>query len=190
MTETTVKSKQKEWYALYTGFNQEKGVRDSILRKTSEAGYQDCIETIVIPVEKYIVKKNGTTETKERTLLPCYVFVKMDLSNGEILPLIRSVKGFIGYINPSDGKQKRYPEKINPRDIERFIGLNEEKNDIRIDNITFKIGDKIKITEGAFQTMFANIESIDNHKREVSISMMIFGRETKMVLSVEHIEKI
>jgi transcriptional antiterminator NusG len=187
---TITKTNNYNWYALYTGYNQEKGVKDALMRKAESEGYSNSIETIVIPVEKYISKKNGVSETKERVLLPCYIFVKMDISNGELIPLIRSVKGFIGFINPSDGKQKRYPEKINERDIERFINLNDEKNNITDNNIVYHIGDRVKIIDGAFNTMVATIENIDNHKKEVSVSIMIFGRETKMVLSVEQIENI
>ena len=92
------------------------------------------------------------------------------------------VGDFIG----SNGK----PTPMSPRDQAKMLEEAEKtEDDTRLD-VQFKKGDKIKVTNGAFQNFEGEVEEIIPDKGMVRIITTIFGRPTPLELEYWQIEKM
>jgi len=55
--------------------------------------------------------------------------------------------------------------------------------------VNFKVGDKVRITEGAFADFHGSVEEIDVERGKVRILVSIFGRETPVDVDFLQVEK-
>ena len=180
------KDERFEWYALMCIPNHEKSVKKTIESNLNLANLNRWVDIIHVPTMKEAHVKNGKRVLKEKTMIPGYILVHMDLSNGEVIPCIKNSKGVSSWLNPTDGKAKTRPERMRNRDVERFLNVAEERNEsIEID---FSIGETIEITSGAFSTFKGVITYINNDK--VNVCTEVFGRETMVELNMNGIKKI
>ncbi len=176
-----------KWYAIYCPSNQEKSTKQNIERELKSRSLENWVESIEVPVETIIVKSKGKNIKREKVLIPCYIFVKANISNGEVINTLRFSKGVLGFINPSDGKSSQRPEPLKDSEVMKFL----RKGDDIIDNsIKFYSGDNVKIIDGAFSSFVGVIDSVDNNKKVVKVIVKIFSRDTPVDLEFTQIEKI
>ena len=86
------------WYVIhvYSGF--EKKVAQSIEEQAKQAGLDERIEQVLVPVEEVVEMRRGAKINAERKFFPGYVLVKMDM-NDETWHLVKNtpkVTGFLG----------------------------------------------------------------------------------------------
>jgi transcriptional antiterminator NusG len=56
--------------------------------------------------------------------------------------------------------------------------------------INFAISDTVEVMEGPFANFQGKVEEIDDTKGKVKVSIDIFGRETKMELDFDQVQKV
>ncbi|GAT78028.1 transcription antitermination protein NUSG [Ehrlichia ruminantium] len=56
--------------------------------------------------------------------------------------------------------------------------------------VNFDIGDEVVINDGLFQDFNGKVEYINEDKKIAGVSVMIFGRLTKIEFKLEHIQKV
>ncbi|MDS8922380.1 KOW motif-containing protein, partial [Streptococcus pneumoniae] len=57
-------------------------------------------------------------------------------------------------------------------------------------DIDFAVADTVEVMEGPFANFQGKVEEIDDTKGKVKVSIDIFGRETKMELDFEQVQKV
>jgi transcriptional antiterminator NusG len=176
-----------KWYALYCASNQEKSTKINLERNLRVSGLDKCVSKIEVPMDKVLIDYKGKKVQREKVVLPCYIFINMDISNGEILPLVRGTKGVLGFINPSDGKSRLTPEPLKNSQVEKFFKVSVPEENTS--GVKFNIGDRVRIIEGAFATFEGNIEAVDSSKKIVKVCVKIFSRETLLEVDFEHVDK-
>ena len=72
---------QFSWYTLKCTSNQEKTMKERILKRINEENLSEYVTNIVIPTEKEIKVVNGKKVLKERNIMPGYLLVQMDASH-------------------------------------------------------------------------------------------------------------
>ncbi len=186
---TTLNGEKYKWYAIYCSSNHEKKTKENIERELRYAKLENCVPKIVIPTEKVVIELKGKKILREKIVLPCYIFMNADLSNGELLPVIRNTKGVMGFINPSDGRSRRIPEALKDAEVEKFLKIGSDKGEDLL-KIKFFINERVKIMEGAFATFEGNIEKIDESKKTLKVIVKIFGRESPVDIEFHQVMKV
>ena len=87
-----------KWYVVRAISGQEKKVKQYIQVELERENKTEFVPEILIPTEKVYQVKNGKKVIKERNAFPGYVLVKADFSDAEILPLIKSITGIVGFL--------------------------------------------------------------------------------------------
>ena len=187
ITEELLIEEKFKWYALYCASNQEKSTKVNLERNLRVSGLDKFVSTIEVPTDKVLVNYKGKKIQREKVVLPCYIFINMDISNGEILPLVRSTKGVLGFINPSDGKSRTYPEPLKKSQVEKFFKVSVVEENTN--GVKFNVGDRVRIIEGAFSSFEGNIEAVDSSKKIVKVCVKIFSRETLLEVDFDHVDK-
>jgi len=173
------------WYVVQTYSGSEKAVLNGIKQRADRAGYGNNIEDILVPVKKVLQVKKGKKVEVEKNFYPGYVFVNMDLSN-ELWHLIKQIPKVSGFIS-QNGK----PSPISKAEVDNIFGQLEDDNLTLTGDIEFEIGESVKVIDGGpFDSFTGVIDSVDPNKKQLAVSVTIFGRSTPLKLEFNQVEKI
>jgi len=171
------------WYSLRVMSGKEEKIKDSIFRELEyEKDIAENVEDILIPTENVVDIKNGKKLVKKKVFFPGYILLKMEMNN-ETKFFIESINGVMSFVGP-----KGSPQSLNDAEIRRIIGSFDQDDDSvdAIEEIPFKVGDSVKVTDGPFKDFNGLIQEI-NDKNRIKVNVNIFGRPTPIELSFNQI---
>ncbi|MFT6880856.1 MAG: transcriptional antiterminator NusG [Psychromonas sp.] len=178
------------WYVLRAVSGQEKKIKMYIENEAERAKLKDFIPQILIPSEKIVEIRNGKKRVREKNFMPGYMLIQADLNNGEVMHMIKSLPGVIGFLR-KDGNSSIQPEPLRYSEVKRFLGSDSEAEEEVIDStISFVVGESVKVIDGPFSTFEGNVEEVYDDKKKLSVSVKIFGRSTPVELSYLQVEKL
>lgn len=144
---------------------------------------EDRFGEILIPTESVQeTTPSGKPRTREKTSLPGYLFIEMEMSEDAwyLIKETAKVTGFIGNQTPTPVKQSEIdalrpgttagPPKIKPK-------------------VVFEPGDEVRVIEGAFENFSGKVEEVKPEKLKLKVRVSIFGRETPVELDFSQVEK-
>ena len=94
---------------------------------------------------------------------------------------IPKVTGFLG----TTGTPVPVPEK----EIDKIMGRIKEGTLAPKTEITFDIGEQVKVCEGPFASFSGLVEEVDEERSRLKVSVSIFGRPTPIDLEYNQVEK-
>ncbi|MDR2511138.1 MAG: transcription termination/antitermination protein NusG [Bacteroidales bacterium] len=176
-------NEDKKWYVVRTAGGKEKKAKENLEGILALRGK---ISRVFYPTEKVVMEVRGKKVTKDRSVLPGYLFIELNSElTAEIIYLVRNgqhVSGFIG-----DGKE---PAAMRPEEVRRLLGQADEGLDIQSDLVNrFIIGESVKVKEGPFSNFSGKIESISADGKKLRVMISIFGRKTPIDLTHMQIER-
>ena len=95
---------------------------------------------------------------------------------------IQKVTGFLG----TTGK----PVPVQEKEIEKIMGTINEGKLAPKTQVTFDIGEQVKVCEGTFASVSGLLEEVDEEKSRLKVSVSIFGRPTPVDLEYNQVEKV
>jgi transcription termination/antitermination protein NusG len=174
-----------KWYVIQSYSGSEKSVMASIWQRAEKGNQSDKINEIVVPLKKIVEIRKGKKVEVEKNLYPGYVLIDMDLNN-TIWQIIRGIPKVSGFVS-SDGN----PKPLSQKEVDSiFNKLNDES--FTLSNTSdFEIGEAVKVIDGGpFDGFSGSIESVDHEKKELVVSVVIFGRATPVVIAFDQVEKV
>ena len=189
-TQTTPMATHMQFFVLRVASNKEDRVREALMRKVKIEGLESVVGRILVPTERVRSIKDGKRRDTDRKLYPGYVFIELELDKNGTIPekvwfMIKETEGVGDFIG-SNGK----PTPMSPRDQSKMLEEAEKADDEVSLKTEYKKGDKIKVTNGAFQNFEGEVEEIIPDKGMVRIITTIFGRPTPLELEYWQIEKM
>lgn len=159
-----------------------------VLKKGDLLEKEDKIESRasgLVKIKEYKDKRVVTVQhIEKRRLFPGYIFARMDMSE-ELLQLPEGLKcRFVG--NPplplDEEDMKVVKRKAGLLEIPKAVGPKIE--------VEFEVGEVVEIIEGPFADFTGAVVEIDKEREMATILVKIFGRETRVELSFESIQKV
>ncbi len=171
------------WYIINTLSGYEHKVAKLIKDHAEKKGFAAKFEEIVVPVENVTEIKKGKKVTAEKKIFPGYIMIKMELDDASwnLVKNIPRVAGFLG----GSGKPAPIPE----REVTRLMQQVQEGSVAKELELSYDIGETIKIIEGPFQTFSGVVDDVDLGKKRLKVSVSIFGRPTPVELEFNQVEK-
>lgn len=178
------------FFVLRVASNKEDRVREALMRKVKIEGLEGGVGRILVPTERVRSVVGGKRKDTDRKLYPGYVFIELDLDKNGMIPekvwfMIKETDGVGDFIG-SNGK----PTPMSPRDQDKMVEAAEKPEGELTHDVKFNKGDKIKVTNGAFQNFEGEVEELIPDKGMVRIITTIFGRPTPLELEYWQIEKM
>ena len=178
-------SPKMDWYILKVQSNRERSIAEALRRKIAIEGLDEFFGEVIVPMEKVTEFKGGKKKVVQRKLYPGYIVVNM-LINDDTWFAVRETSG-IGDFTGAHGK----PSPMLPHEVTRIIQTEEEETDDAPKlNIAFKLGDRVKIKEGTFESFEGEVNEIDEHSGRVTVMINIFGRSTPVELEYWQAEQL
>jgi len=173
----------KNWYIVQTfsGFEQKvaETLKDTI--KTKELG--DKIEEVLVPIHEVTEVKRGKRVQRKKKYFPSYVLVRMEM-NKDLYHMIKNIQKVTGFLGTT-GTPVPVPEK----EIDKIMGRIKEGTLIPKAQISFDVGEQVKVCEGPFASFSGLVEEVDEEKSRLKVSVSIFGRPTPIDLEYNQVEK-
>ncbi len=174
-------TEERGWYVIHCYSGYENKVRHNLEQRIDSMGMKEKIFDVVIPTQEEIEVKDGKRKTIERHIFPGYVLVNMILTE-ESWFIVRNTPGVTGFVGM--GNQ---PTPLRPEEVNSIIKRMEA--DAPVVNVTYKIGEKVRIVDGPFNDFRGTVSEIDPDKSKVRVMVNFFGRETPVELDFLQVEK-
>ena len=161
----------------------------------------DYIFQVEVPTEEVTEIKNGQRKQVNRTVLPGYILVRMDLTD-DSWSTVRNTPGVTGFV----GATSR-PTALSLDDVVKFLlpqgaakkaaaratssaassEASLERPEILVD---FEVGESVTVMDGPFATLPASISEVNAEQQKLKVLVSIFGRETPVELTFNQVAKI
>ena len=175
----------KNWYIVQTFSGFENKVAETLkdtIKKKNEL-LNDKIEDVLVPTHEVTEVKRGKRVQRKKKYFPSYVLVKMEM-NKELYHMIKNIKKVTGFLGTT-GTPVPVPEK----EIDKIMGRIKEGTLAPKTELTFDIGEQVKVCEGPFASFSGLVEEVDEEKSRLKVSVSIFGRPTPIELEYNQVEK-
>ena len=173
----------KHWYIVQTFSGSEQKVADTLNDNIKKKSLSEKIEEVLVPMHEITEVRKGKRVQSKKKYFPSYILVRMEMSKDlyHMIKNISKVTGFLGTM----GNPVPVPEK----EIEKIMGRIKEGTMIPKTQISFDIGEQVKVCEGPFASFSGLVEEVDEEKSRLKVSVSIFGRPTPIELEYNQVEK-
>ena len=181
---------EKQWYVIRAIGGKENKVKEYIETEIRHHHLEDYISQVLIPTEKVYSIRNGKKVSKEKVSSPGYVLVEAAFV-GQVPIILRNVPNVLGFLGDTkEESRKMIATPLRPQEVSRILGRVDEMNQMDEENeIPFFVGETVKVTDGPFSSFQGTIETVDNERKKLVVSVRIFGRKTPMELNFTQVEK-
>ena len=171
----------REWYVVHCYSGMETRVKRNLEHRVESMSMENRIFAVVVPTEEQIELKDGERRVVERRVFPGYILVQMILDD-DSWSVVRNTPGITGFVGIGNR-----PTPLSAAEVDHIMS-RIEAGQPRV-QVNFKVGDKVRITEGAFADFHGTVEEIDVERGKVRILVSIFGRETPVDVDFLQVEK-
>lgn len=172
----------KRWYVVRTYSGHENKVKIHLENEIKEAKMENRITNVIVPSEKIMEIKDGKRKTKTKTFLPGYILVEMVLDK-ETKHLVLNTPSVLSFAGP---RGEAVP--LQPDEVRRLLGRIEERKNVEVLAVPFRIGEPVKIIDGPFNNFTGVIQDINEEKVKLRVMVSIFGRKTPVELDFSQVE--
>ncbi len=177
------------WFVLRVASNLEKKMRDKLERRLKAVGLEERVPSVLVPTETISEMKGGRKKVIQRKLYPGYIMVEMYLDEEGQIPedvwfLIRETQGIGDFVGVS-----RAPVPMADHEVERILNGMRDTEETPQLKINFKLGDRVKINDGPFESYTGVVDEVNEMKGMVRVIVTIFGRETPVELEYWKVEQ-
>ena len=171
----------RAWYVIHCYSGNEDKVRHNIMQRIESMTMDTLIFDVVVPTEDEVNIKNGERVTVEKKVFPGYILVYMILTE-ESWYMVRNTPGVTGFVGMGND-----PTALQPEEVARILKRMESESP-RI-NVTFRMGERVRIVDGPFEDFYGKVSEIDMDRATVRVMVNFFGRETPVELDFLQVEE-
>tara|TARA_B110000196_G_C20979961_1_gene582913 strand:- start:167 stop:694 length:528 start_codon:yes stop_codon:yes gene_type:complete len=171
------------WYIVQTFSGFEQKVAETLKEIVKKQELNEKIGEILVPIHEVTEVVRGKRVQRKRKYFPSYVLVKMEMSK-DIYHMIKNIQKVTGFLGTT-GK----PAPVSEKEIDKIMGRIKEGTLAPKTQITYDIGEQVKVCEGPFASFSGLVEEVDEDKSRLKVSVSIFGRPTPIDLEYNQVEK-
>ena len=173
----------KNWYIVQTFSGFENKVADTLKDTIKAKELNEKIDEVLVPIHEVTEVKRGKRVQRKKKYFPSYVLVKMEM-NKELYHMIKNIQKVTGFLG-STGT----PIPVSEKEIDKIMGRIKEGSLLPKTQISFDIGEQVKVCEGPFASFSGLVEEVDEERSRLKVSVSIFGRPTPIDLEYSQVEK-
>ena len=173
----------KNWYIVQTFSGFEQKVAETIKENRKNKEMNEKIDEVLVPMHEVTEVKRGKRVQRKKKYFPSYILVKMEM-NKDLYHKIKNIQKVTGFLGPTGS-----PAPVSEKEIDKIMGRIKEGTLVPKPQISFDIGEQVKVCEGPFASFSGLVEEVDEEKSRLKVSVSIFGRPTPIDLEYNQVEK-
>ena len=170
---------EANWYVVHTYSGYENKVKANIDKTIENRHLEDQILEVRVPMEDVVELKNGEKKQVQKKMFPGYVLIHM-VMNDDTWYVVRNTRGVTGFVGPGSK-----PGPLTEKEIDA-LGISM----VREVEVDFEEGDSVVVTGGVWKDTVGVVQSINEAKQIVTISVELFGRETPVEISFAEVKSL
>ncbi|MDO5034782.1 MAG: transcription termination/antitermination protein NusG [Actinomycetaceae bacterium] len=183
-----------DWYVIHSYSGHERRVKANLEQRIQSQNAEDWIYQVEVPMETVTeLTKGGKKKQVDRVRIPGYVLVRMEM-NEKSWRVVKETPAVTGFVGDARDPVPLYLDEV----VNMLAPMWQAKADqveaaaavITPPAITFKVGESVTVTDGPFENMPATVSEVIPEQRKLTVSIMIFERETPIELTFDQVEKI
>ena len=171
------------WYIVQTFSGFEHKVAETLKDTIKKKQLDEKISDVLVPIHEVTEVRRGKRVQRKKKYFPSYVLVKMEM-NKELYHMIKNIQKVTGFLGTA-GTPVPVPEK----EIDKIMGRIKEGSLVPKTQVSFDVGEQVKVCEGPFASFSGLVEEVDEEKSRLKVSVSIFGRPTPIDLEYNQVEK-
>ena len=173
----------KEWYVVHTYSGFENKVKLSVAEQFRNAGLENKLGDIVVPIEQVVEVKGGKKRTSSRKFFPGYILIEMDCDENTwyLIKNTAKVTGFLGGTSPTP---------LTQAEIENVTKQMRGEAEKPKRKVEFEKGENIRVVDGPFVNFTGVIDEVHPDRGKLKVLVSIFGRTTPVELEMLQVEKV
>jgi transcriptional antiterminator NusG len=185
---------ETKWYVLRVVSGKEKKIKEYLDKDIIRNGWTNVIKQVFLPMEKVYKVQNGKKVMREKNYFPGYVMMEVVDNKAtiadDIVMHISNITNVMHFL--TDGKgSKGNIISLRKSEVNKMLGKVDEMNDMGGSiSEPFILGETIKIIEGPFNDFNGVIEEVNEEKKNLKVTVKIFGRSTPVELNYMQVEKL
>ena len=173
----------KNWYIVQTFSGFEQKVSETLKDIIKKKLLGDKIEEVLVPMHEVTEVKRGKRVQRKKKYFPSYILVNMEMSK-ELYHMIKNIQKVTGFLGVTGS-----PAPVPKKEIDKIMGRIKEGSMVPETQISFDVGEQVKVCEGPFASFSGLVEEVDEEKSRLKVSVSIFGRPTPIELEYNQVEK-
>jgi transcriptional antiterminator NusG len=170
------------WYVVNTYSGHENKVKQKLEHRAVTLGQRRALLQVVVPTESVSEVKDGQKVSTEKTSMPGYVLVNMDM-NENSWKLVKDTPGVTGFVGANSE-----PVPLTQPEVDRL--LHREVAKAPTTRAAFSIGESVKVVSGPLSDFSGEISEINQDASKLKVLVSIFGRETPVEVGFDQVKKI
>ncbi|MDQ0222026.1 transcription termination/antitermination protein NusG [Streptococcus moroccensis] len=173
----------KGWFVLQTYSGYENKVKENLLQRAQTYDMLENILRVEIPTQTVQVEKKGEMKEIEENRFPGYVLVEMVMTDDAWF-VVRNTPNVTGFVGSHGNRSK--PTPLLEEEIRAILAsMGQSVQEFSLD---VRVGDTVRIIDGAFSGYEGKVSEIDNNKVKMIISM--FGNDTVAEVNMSQIAEL
>lgn len=172
-----------QWFVVnvHTGCEDKvaRGLREQIDKRRLNAYFGE----ILVPTREVTEIKGGRRVKSERKFFPGYIVVQMVMNN-ETFSLVRLMPQVVMFLGA-----KNKPIAVTEEEARR-LQKQVEEGAVATDDIVYEVGQEVHVIDGPFNGFNGIASEVDNVKQKMTVTILVFGRETSVELEFEQVERV
>ena len=171
------------WYILQTFSGFEQKIAETIKNTVKKQNLDEKIQEVLVPIHEVTEVKRGKRVQRKKKYFPSYILLKMEMSR-DLYHMIKNIQKVTGFLGPTGN-----PASVSEKEIDKIMGRIKEGTLAPKTQISFDIGEQVKVCEGPFASFSGLVEEVDEEKSRLKVAVSIFGRPTPIDLEYNQVEK-
>ena len=172
-----------QWFVVnvHTGCEDKvaRGLREQIDKRRLNALFGE----IMVPTREVTEIKAGKRVKAERKFFPGYIVAQMVMNN-ETFTLVKQIPQVVMFLGA-----KNKPIAVSEAEAHRLMKQVEE-GAVAADDTEYEVGQEVHVIDGPFAGFNGVASEVDNVKQKMTVTVLVFGRETSMDLEFNQVERV
>ncbi|MGN0917464.1 MAG: transcription termination/antitermination protein NusG [Candidatus Enterousia sp.] len=172
-----------QWFVVnvHTGCEDKvaRGLREQIDKRRLNALFGE----ILVPTREVTEIKGGKRVKSEKKFFPGYIVVQMVLTN-ETFSLVKLMPQVVMFLGA-----KNKPIAVSEEEARR-LQRQVEEGAVATEDVEYSVDQEVHVIDGPFAGFNGIVAEVDNLKQKMTVTILVFGRETSVALDFTQVERV
>ncbi len=172
-----------QWFVVNVHTGCEDKVARGLREQIDKRRLNPLFGEILVPTREVTEVKGGKRVKSEKKFFPGYIVVQMVMTN-ETFSLVKLMPQVVMFLG-----QKNKPVAVT-EDEARRLQKQVEEGAVVMEDVVYEVGQEVHVIDGPFANFNGIVSEVDNIKQKMTVTILVFGRETSVELDFVQVERI